>query len=889
MALSPRIAWLAICLPWPVFPQAYLIQTAAGADHLGDNRLAVTAGLRQPEGVAIDPAGNLFIADAADHRVRRVSPSGIIQTIAGTGDPGFSGDGGLASQAQLNSPYGLAADRFGNLFIADLGNRRVRRVSPDGRITTVAGGGAITADPSSEGSAATVLDLRAPRNVAADFDGGFFISDFEANFVYRVTQAGVLQIFAGNGARTGLAPDGASARAAALPAPAGIAVDADGSVLIADTRNGRVRRVTRGVLATVNAAKAGTVLGLAADAFGNLYFAGTAGCLKAVKGGGELFFPGPVRDVAADPRAAFFHFSEAAGQIRRVTAAGAFSLAAGVGRYGFFGDGGQAASAQFNRVPSVALGPSGELYITDQMNQRVRRVSKPDGNVWTLAGSGACDQRTGILAESAALEAGLCAPLGIAAAPTGEVFIADAGNHRIWRVTPAGRIAPVAGSGEAGFAGDGSPAVLAQLNGPTAVLADGYGNLYIADSGNHRIRRVNPAGFIQTIAGSGVRGGFAGDSGPAVFALLNDPRGMALDNQSNLLIADSQNNRIRKLALATGVITTALDGGLAFPRGVAVDPGGNLIVADTGNHRILKTDADGAATNIAGAFRPGFSGDGGPALSALLQYPNAVAVTAAGEIYVADYFNDRVRLLAPTLAPAAITAPALSAVNAASFAEGPIAPGQIVSLFGAGLAAGQRLGPQVDKSGRVASALGGIEVRFDGLPAPLLFVTDNQINVQAPYEIAEQRTTLIEVLGQGIVKASRTAPTAAAAPGLFTMNGGSGPVVAIAADGSLNSAANPADRGSVWTLYATGEGQTDQSSATGQLASPPLGRPVLPVVLTVGGVPAEILYAGAAPGYVGLMQVNFRVPSGFLPSGALPVSLKAGQWASQSRVTLAVR
>ncbi len=245
----------------------YNISTVAGSNFAGDGGPAIQGLLSQPEGIAVDSKGVVYVADADDHRVRKISTDGNIYTIAGNGFAGFSGDGGPAAAAQLNSPYGLCLDRSGNLYIADLGNARVRRISPDGSITTVAGGGTIAAV---EGGVATAAKLSSPRNVAVDSAGNLYVSDFNAGRIYRVSPGGTIITVAGGGATSSTAV----AVQAMLRYPAGIAVDSSGVLYIADTGSTQVLRVFQGVLTTVTGAfKLTAPIGLALDRFDNLLIA----------------------------------------------------------------------------------------------------------------------------------------------------------------------------------------------------------------------------------------------------------------------------------------------------------------------------------------------------------------------------------------------------------------------------------------------------------------------------------------------------------------------------------------------------------------------------------------------------------------------------------------
>ena len=316
----------------------------------------------------------------------------------------------------------------------------------------------------------------------------------------------------------------------------------------------------------------------------------------------------------------------------------------------FAGDGGPAVAARLNLPYDVAVDSSGNLYITDRNNHRIRKVDST-GTITTIAGTG----KDGFSGDGGpATQAQLNFPTGVAVNGEGNLYIADVGNHRIRKVDSTGTITTFAGTGERGFGGDGGPAIQAQLDAPTGVAVDGAGNLYIADRNNSRIRKVDSIGTITTIAGGG---GFGEDGGPAIQARLSLPYSVAVDGAGNLYIADQYNNRIRRVD-STGTITTIAgtgelgfggDGGpatqarLFLPYGVAVDGAGNLYIADQYNHRIRKVDSTGTITTIAGTGERRFGGDGGPAIQAQLDEPTGVVVDGAGNLYIADLANHRIR------------------------------------------------------------------------------------------------------------------------------------------------------------------------------------------------------------------------------------------------------
>ncbi|MGB9606039.1 MAG: hypothetical protein ACPL88_09205, partial [Bryobacteraceae bacterium] len=460
MRASSRVAVLAAslaCLPLAAGEVTYLIRTLAGSDFVGDGGSASGALLLAPECVARDAAGNLYIADPADHRVRKIAATGIITTVAGDGQPGFSGDGGPASQARLDSPYGLAMDAAGNLYIADYGNGRVRRVSPDGIIRTVAGGG--TGDATAAGRSATAVRLVGPRNLAVDAAGNLYVSDFRDHRIYRVAPGGAIELLAGTGT-PGMQGNGGPAIYAELSYPAGLALDRAGNLYIADSGNRRVRRLAAGVLSTLNVPLTLELpTGLAFDATGNLYIADRTRVVKLSPSGSGAAIAIAARDIAVD-EAGNLYVASGSPQIVRVYPSGAFSVIAGAtAEPRFWGDNGPATTARLNSPSGLALAPDGVLYVADTGNGRIRKIT-PDGIISTLAGAG----RSGQTGEGLpALAARLFYPTALALDAAGGLLIADPMVSRLRRLSPAGTISTVAGTGTAGFNGDGL-ATSAQLN-----------------------------------------------------------------------------------------------------------------------------------------------------------------------------------------------------------------------------------------------------------------------------------------------------------------------------------------------------------------------------------------------------------------------------------------
>ncbi len=587
-----------------------IITTYAGSGVFGfsgDGGPATAANFNDPYGVAVDAAGNLYISDTFNHRIRKVSPGGIISTFAGTGTGGFSGDGGPATSAMLYEPRGLALDPGGNLYVADTRNNRVRVISSGGVITTVAGNG--VASVAGDGGSALSASLNPPWDVALDGLGNLYISHF--NRVRKVTPNGTITTVAGSGF-TGFSGDGGPARSAALDAPQGIAVDAAGALYIADSGNERVRKV----------APDGTITTVAGN--GSFRFSGDGGPATSA----SLYLSNLVTTIpnglAVDAAGNLLIADVLGERVRKVSPNGLITTVAGTGIRGYSGDGGPATNASLNNPSGLAVAADGTLYIADLTNQRIRKIT-PDGTISTVAGRGVA----GFSGDGGpATGASINGPLGLALDASGNLYFADQINHRIRRVTPGGTIDTVAGTGVGGFSGDGGPARSAALNFPVAVALDALGNLYITDLFNLRIRKVDAGGTISTLAGNGVSGS-SGDGGPATSASLRNPNFLALDAVGNLYIADSGNNRVRRVG------------------------------------------RDGVIKTVAGTGTAGFSGDGGVPTSALLSSPRAVTLDAAGNLYISDWGNQRVRkvlVTAPSFAvsPASLTFSAITGSSSAS-------------------------------------------------------------------------------------------------------------------------------------------------------------------------------------------------------------------------------
>jgi trimeric autotransporter adhesin len=603
--------------------QSGIISTYVGPGLPLDGSLATTQSIDMPMGVACDGHGGYYFSCPSNHRIYHVKADGRLQLAAGDGNPGYGGDGGQATSAQLNLPLGIAVDSAGNIYICDTLNSRIRKVTPAGVITTVAGTGGF--GYTGDGEKATSATLSVPHSVAVDSSGALYIADDGNNRIRKVDPSGIISTVAGNGT-AGHIGDGSPATSAQISGANSVAVDFAGNLYIADYDHPRIRKVNpAGQIITIVGndtegfsgdgdrayfAQIGCPCGLSVDAVGNLYIVDTYN-----------------------------------NRIRKVTPSGIISTVAGNGTSGYSGDGGRAISASLNKPNSVAVDSKGNLYIADTYNYRIRKVTSSK-KIMTAAGDGTHGYRgDGGFATSALLNS----PRGVALDTKGNFYIADADNCRVRQVTPAGTIATVVGNGKCGYGGDGGQATLAELNKLFSVAVDYEDNLYIADTWNNRIRKVSATGIISTVAGGETRG-FAGDGGPATKAQLASPLRVAVDAKGSLYICDADNNSIRRVD-PEGIITTvvgdrttgyngdgfkAIAAKLAIPNGIALDKSGNLYISDTNNSRIRKVDPEGIITTIAGNGTRGISGDGGLAISAQLVRPYNVAIDSVGNLYIAD-------------------------------------------------------------------------------------------------------------------------------------------------------------------------------------------------------------------------------------------------------------
>lgn len=556
---------------------------------------------------------------------------------------------------------------------------------------------------------------------------------------------------------------------------------------------------------------------------------------------------------------------------------GTIQTVAGNGAATFSGDGGAATQSALNVPVDVAVDRAGNIFIADQFNHRIRRVAA-NGTISTVAGNGSA----GYSGDGGpATDAQINTPTGVFVDDGGTLFIADVGNQRIRRVDLSGRgiITTVAGNGAKGYNGDGINPTTASFYNPVRVAVDSSGNILIADQSNHRIRRIQPGGFITTIAGDGAgtpsRGGFSGDGGQATAASLNNPTALAVSGSGVIYFSDQVNQRIRRIAI-DGTITTIAgngsagfsgDGGpatsasLNYPGGLALDVAGNLYVNDDLNFRTRRIAIDGTISTIAGNGSASFSGDGGPATAASLNGNFGITVDLLGSVVIADSVNNRIRSITKAVPGFAPVITSAGFTNAASFATGA-SPGALATIFGTHLT--RNLGGIVQNSTvPLPSSLAGTSVTIGDKTAPVFQVVNlagqEQISVQVPFDVPPGSAVPV-VLNNGFGTVTVPIDIAIAQPGVFASGQ---QTAALHANFTLVSSAQPAVPGETVIVFSTGLGAVTPAGITGAAASSSvLSFTQTTFTATVGGQNAPVSFSGLAPGFVALYQVNLVIPAG---------------------------
>jgi uncharacterized protein (TIGR03437 family) len=561
---------------------------------------------------------------------------------------------------------------------------------------------------------------------------------------------------------------------------------------------------------------------------------------------------------------------------------------------GFGGDNGSAPNAELDDPQGIVLDASGNLYIADAVNQRIRKVTNAasgTGTITTIGGDGVATVPANADGDgSSALTAQLNSPNALAFDASGNLYIADLLDQMVRVINPSGTINAFAGIlGIAGFKGDTSIATNAWLYNPAGIAFDAAGNLYIADSNNHRIRKVAAGtGIVTTVAGTGVSG-YNGDGILATAAQLYKPTGVLVDPKGNLYIADNENNRVRMVSASTGIITTVAGNGNAgyvtdgvgaittslwFPYALAMDPAGDLFIADANNARIREVVPNGTIYTIAGGYGIGFSYDGILATDSTLNQPTSLAIDSLGDIFIADSSNNRVRMLKPQSA-ATPQPPSVSGIASASaFGDyGVASPGSWIEIYGSNLASVQRSWTGADFNGTAApTALSGTSVTVGGVPAYVDYISGYQVNVQIPFGVGTGPQPVVVKTAAGSttpvdLTINPTQPGLLATPNfivdsrqyvdaLFANSS-----TYVLPPGTITGVTSQRPQpGQTITLYGVGFGPVLPTLAAGQIAQQTdslAGQ----LAVYFNGIQAKVTYAGLAPNTVGLYQINVVVPN----------------------------
>jgi hypothetical protein len=603
----------------------YTFTTLAGNAGYGSaDGTGSAARFKNPGGVATDTNGNVYVTDSGNHTIRKVTPAGVVTTLAGV--PGVSGtNNGTGSAARFDQPQGIAVDTSGNVYVADSGNHIIRKVSPVGAnwvVTTLAGLPSVSGTNDGAGSASR---FNQPNGVAVDTSGNVYVGDTLNYTIRKVTPAGVVTTLAGvSGSFGNTDGTGSGAR---FSEPGGVVVDSAGNVYVADSDNHTIRQVT----------PAGEVTTLA----------GGCHCGEADGTGSAAGFRHPY-GIAVD-NSGNVYVAEAVGTIRQMTQVGAdwvVRTLSGREDACCTSVDGTGTAAQFYGPGGLAVDGAGNVYVADTGNNTIRQMAQV-GADWVvttfagLVGSRGSQDGTGSAA-------GFDNPRGMALDGAGNVYVVDEGNSTIRQVTPAGVVTTLAGM--AGWTGtnDGTGSD-ARFYYPSGIAVDGAGNIYVADTFNQTIRQMTPIGadwVVTTLAGMAGSSGTNDGAGSA--ARFSQPGGMAVDTNGNIYVADSGNSTIRRVTPA-GVVTTlaGISAGSSLAVDIAVDTTGNIYLA-YGNtiRKVTPVGTNWVVTTLAGTVDDTGSVDG-TGSAARFFYPSGVAVDSAGNVYVSDFLNYTIRKVTP--------------------------------------------------------------------------------------------------------------------------------------------------------------------------------------------------------------------------------------------------
>lgn len=630
--------------------QVYTVTTVAGSDNgYADGVAGVPARFNSPTGLAIDASGNVYVAASGNNTIRKITPSGYVTTFAGS-TKGYSGfNDGVGTAASFNSPMGVSIDAAGNLYVADSGNNKIRKITPNGVVSTLAG----TTQGYQDGTG-TIAKFNNPTSVANDSSGNVYVADKTNQKIRKITPSGYVTTFVGT---SGL-----------FSAPTGIAIDANNNVYVADSSitKSLISKITpNGVVTTLagngnvnspvdgqsTSASFRSPEGITVDKNGNVYVADTDNSLirKITPSGYVTTVANNLTQPWDNTDGALAKFYKPAGvvtdatgnvyisdtgthRIRKLTTNGLISSFAGYTVRG--NDDGIGVVTRFSEPTGLAIDKNGNIYVADKANHKIRKIT-PSGTVSTFAGT------TQGYADGNVTTSQFYWPKDVAIDASGNVYVADSNNNRIRKITPTGIVTTFAG-GIQGYNDGANP----KFSNPSGVATDKNGNVYVADSGNNKIRKITPSGVVTTLAGSAnYVSGYIDGIGTA--ARFDGPSGIETDADGNIFVADMYNNKIRKIT-PNGVVTTlasSVSGIFSQPHTVATDTSGNVYVADTANRLIRIITPSNEVYTVAGGgpVSQSVSDYDGVGTSASFNSPNGVATDLSGNIYVADTENHKIK------------------------------------------------------------------------------------------------------------------------------------------------------------------------------------------------------------------------------------------------------